>query len=431
MKKIALLTICIALMCAPAHAQGVLGRLGERARQAVENNVGNKIEQGINDLLNGKENNKEEQQTQPAQQQPAAPASSTQPASQVQAVQINWNNYDFVSGDEIIFEDTMEGEQLGEFPSMWDLLEGEAQITEINGEKCICISQSGAITPLFRDGKTYLTEECTIEYDVFIRQEEPWNAQFGEKEHGWAAWQKLTTQLPTGNRISDDRSGFRMYHNIVNREGDGLTMDTDLFYDWETASGDHRNGQFELRNLETEAWHHVAISFNKRALKVYFDSERVANIPNAAVPTFVWFEASNDDPYTFFIKNVRIAKGAVPLYDRLASDGKIVTYAITFDTGKATIKPESTGEINRITQIMKDDNSIKFEVQGHCDATGSDAVNDPLSQRRAEAIVDALVANGIAKDRLTAVGKGSHEPIADNSTEEGRAKNRRVEFVKK
>ncbi len=121
----------------------------------------------------------------------------------------------------------------------------------------------------------------------------------------------------------------------------------------------------------------------------------------------------------------------MPLYDRLASDGKIVTYAITFDTGKATIKPESTGEINRITQIMKDDNSIKFEVQGHCDATGSDAVNDPLSQRRAEAIVDALVANGIAKDRLTAVGKGSHEPIADNSTEEGRAKNRRVEFVKK
>ena len=126
-----------------------------------------------------------------------------------------------------------------------------------------------------------------------------------------------------------------------------------------------------------------------------------------------------------------MAKGAVPLYDRLTSDGKIVTYGITFDSGKSTIKPESMAEISRIQKLMTENASLKFEVQGHCDSTGSAATNDKLSQERADAIVAKLVELGIAKDRLTAVGKGSREPIADNSTEEGKAKNRRVVFVKK
>lgn len=75
--------------------------------------------------------------------------------------------------------------------------------------------------------------------------------------------------------------------------------------------------------------------------------------------------------------------------------------------------------------------SVRFEVQGHCDNQGSDKVNDPLSQKRSEAIVNALVKLGVDEFNLKAVGKGSHEPVADNSTEEGRAKNRRVEFIKR
>ena len=157
------------------------------------------------------------------------------------------------------------------------------------------------------------------------------------------------------------------------------------------------------------------------------------NLPNVMRPTRMALRSvSNcEEGDRFYLKNIRMAKGAVPLYDRLASDGKIVTYAITFDTGKATIKPESAIEIGRIAKLMQDNPNLAFEVQGHCDATGSDAVNDPLSQKRAEAIVAALVEQGIAAARLSAVGKGSHEPIAENSTDEGRAKNRRVEFVKR
>ena len=97
----------------------------------------------------------------------------------------------------------------------------------------------------------------------------------------------------------------------------------------------------------------------------------------------------------------------------------IVTYDITFDVNKADIKEESLVEINRIKTLMDQNPELKYEV------------NQKLSEKRAQAIVDKLVELGIDESRLTAVGKGQYAPIADNATEEGRAQNRRVVFVAK
>ena len=117
---------------------------------------------------------------------------------------------------------------------------------------------------------------------------------------------------------------------------------------------------------------------------------------------------------------------------RVARDvAEIISYDITFDVGKATLKPESDKEIARIVALMIDDPSLEYEVQGHTDNTGNAASNLKLSQKRAQAVVDRMVKLGVPKERLTAVGKGQDEPIADNDTEEGRAQNRRVVFVKK
>ena len=205
-----------------------------------------------------------------------------------------------------------------------------------------------------------------------------------------------------------------------------------------------KNGSTSVNSTDGEAssgsqlvlndgqWHHYAISFNKRALKVYIDGVRVINIPNAKTGAgwITFFNGSNEPENVTYLKNVRIAKGAVPLYDRMMTDGKIITYGITFDVGKSTIKPESMGEINRIVQLMNENPELKFSVEGHTDNTGSAASNQKLSEQRSEAIVAKLVEMGIEESRLTAVGKGQNSPIADNNTDEGRAKNRRVEFVK-
>ena len=97
---------------------------------------------------------------------------------------------------------------------------------------------------------------------------------------------------------------------------------------------------------------------------------------------------------------------------------------------KATIKPESMGTLNMIVNVMKSNPGLKFEVDGHTDNIGTDAHNMILSQQRADAVKTQLITMGIDASRLTSKGFGDSKPIADNSTFDGKANNRRVEFVK-
>lgn len=118
------------------------------------------------------------------------------------------------------------------------------------------------------------------------------------------------------------------------------------------------------------------------------------------------------------------------ILDALNSQG-FIALDIRFDTGQATIKEESKPLIDQIAAALRDDAGLKVSVEGHTDNTGTPEGNKTLSMKRAEAVVAALVQAGIAAGRLNAVGWGQEKPVADNRTEEGRAKNRRVEVVKK
>lgn len=113
---------------------------------------------------------------------------------------------------------------------------------------------------------------------------------------------------------------------------------------------------------------------------------------------------------------------------RIAVGSKVVLNNVFFATGKAVLKDESKTELNNLLKLMKDAPTLKLEISGHTDNTGSDAINQKLSEKRAKAVVDYLVANGIDPDRLTYKGYGSKEPVADNKTKDGRRQNRRTEF---
>ena len=434
MKRIVLLVTVLALACASASAQGMLGRLKERAKNAVENNIGNKVEEGINSVFNKNKNqNQEQEAAKPANPQEAAEGEEavgeTVDFAAIQA------KSDFKRGGTVFFNDELKGEQLGEFPSKWDLLSGsEVEVVNIKGVNAIKM-EGGRIQPLMEE-KYYLPEEFTIEFDVL--------SQPAQEGSSWDATLDIVLKAEDGYNAFDIRTSVET-HTLNNPSGGyyGIGWGWGAY----NPNGDKIDGEpgtaAIAKVFKKNDWNHIAISFNKRAFKMYLNYERIVNIPNMKQPRSWYMEGDSDSNKGVYVTNIVMAKGAVELYDRNATDyssavekaivetGKFVTNNILFETGKATLKPESMEEIEKVADYMKKNPSARFEVQGHTDNSGSDKVNDPLSQERAEAVVKALEGLGVDPFNLRPVGKGSHEPVADNGTEAGRAQNRRVEFIKK
>ena len=198
------------------------------------------------------------------------------------------------------------------------------------------------------------------------------------------------------------------------------------------SAGSYGSTKIETKDEDYPFWQRIAISFNIRSLKVFYGEQRTTNIPNIqANPTGITISGCQcHSGNQSMIRDIRIAKGHEKLYDRVVTAGKFTTNGIRFDVGKATLRPESMGVINEIYNMMSDHPELKFSVEGHTDSDGDEASNMSLSMARAEAVINQLVSMGIESDRFEAKGFGESKPIDTNNTPEGKANNRRVEFIK-
>jgi len=151
----------------------------------------------------------------------------------------------------------------------------------------------------------------------------------------------------------------------------------------------------------------------------------------ALIPGLFWLFSHNRRPTT-----VQIIPSPRGTANRVATDlGVIVkrkmpeNVVLRFDTGSSTLRPESQEQLDRITASLRENPNVQIRVGGYTDNIGSAARNRQLSQNRANTVVAVLTRNGISPGRITAEGHGTQDPIADNSTAEGRSQNRRVAVV--
>ncbi|MNN38099.1 Outer membrane porin F precursor [compost metagenome] len=138
-----------------------------------------------------------------------------------------------------------------------------------------------------------------------------------------------------------------------------------------------------------------------------------------------------NDQLGFYVSNFRIAEGSGDMRSKLLSGGKLETSGILFATNSAEIKSDSEGTIKEVATVLSENPEMKIRIIGHTDAVGNASANLTLSKKRADAVRDILINDYQIKiTQIETDGKGDTSPVADESSEQNKAKNRRVEFVR-
>lgn len=396
MVKLALALFCSSMLLLAAAPPIAQAGLADKFKKKAEKVAEDKTDEAI-DAATGKpaEKTTDKSTTKPAGETTTpAPAGTSTSSTKMSAVS---TKFDFVPGDRVIFADDFTQDELGEFPARWGMKIGTFEVVEMGGERWLRnMSDDGTVYMKLPAGP--LPENWTLEFDFF-----------GEEPLHWA----MQVEGLNANGNTTWNIGYPEGQNLVFRSGD--------LYSTTTLEGGSVAGR-----------HHVMLLGRGPALKVYMDRQRLANVPDvtmAAGPT-VQFDIRLWAQTHPMITNVRFAEGPKPAKDLLAT-GKFVTHGIRFATGSDVVQPESAPILRQVAAWLEANPAARLSITGHTDNVGKADANLDLSKRRAAAVAKVLSGEfAIAADRLTTDGKGDTSAMADNTTAEGRAMNRRVEFAK-
>jgi outer membrane protein OmpA-like peptidoglycan-associated protein len=404
--------VIVLLLATTALAHGQIENILNRAKQKAEEKVKEKVEgndQGAEDPVESGTGEESE-----------APDGEGQAETKPSGIKA-YSKFDFVPGEKVlVIEDFMQ-DAVGDFPDKWNTNTSAETVTldGIEGH-WLMINRQGVFMPEFIDS---LPDDFTFEFDLLC-------------DNPGRAWSLYTSIITLSDRdhpeqwdVADNRFTFTIAPAVDNNSYSTIERRKAGIGE---AGATGPTKHFSDRTKPV----HVAVWRQKERVRVYFNEEKVWDLPKAMAKDtqynsiVYWLQGSATDA-NYFMSNLRLAVGAPDTRNKLLTEGKWVTHGILFDVNSATIKPESYGSLKEIANVLKENAEVRIRIIGHTDADGDEAKNLDLSKRRAASVKEVLVKEFLIEEsRMETEGMGETNPVDANTTPEGKANNRRVEFVK-
>ena len=408
-------------------------RIKEKVKQRADQKVDKAIDQGLDSVeASGKKSKKEK--TKIENEEGTETKIKTKSESETQQVSvvadvslISYSKFDFVPGEKTIFFDDFSQDNIGDFPVKWNT-NGKGEVVTNSKYPGKWLKMRNATTYLPEISSNKFPENYTIEYDMIAT---------GEDRNG--TFNLELTSLPNKQQVpgAGDNPGPGLYLTTqMNPSGQIRYLIQTTLTDGSNAGGNTDLDDETLTGKPNEKFH-VSITVNKQRFRYYVNEVKVLDLPrvmpavNYNAIVFRMWGWADDHPFDALFSNFRYAEGITDVRSKLITEGKLVTRGILFDVNSDKIKPESYGTLKEIAQVLKDNATVNVKIIGHTDSDGSAAANLDLSKKRSASVKNALSKDfGIGATRMQTDGKGASEPASPNTTAEGKASNRRVEFIK-
>ncbi|MDE3145204.1 MAG: OmpA family protein, partial [Bacteroidota bacterium] len=389
--------------------------------KAVDKNVKKPLDSTFDKTLNGPSNTKT---TDNKPTNDANKVAGTKTADESTPLTV-FSKFDFVPGKTVLYFDNFENDNIGETPMNW-LTSSSAEVVTIDGIEGKWLKMgSNYARHICRSKKQTWGNNFTVEFDMLFNASDV---------RGTYAYINLFNSA--GKMVTDE--------NLLKDINDGMPNATTLFYrinilqkDFNSyghnftlyKNGTKINSADNVKPLYTQGKPvHFSFCVQGKRFRCWINNLKIYDasaVDENSLPNQLGFYL-RDNAETY-ISNIRIAKD-VPDTRAEFNTGKIISNLL-FYSGTANLKPESMGALLDISKVIKDAPD-PVKIIGHTDSDGDDASNLKLSQQRADAVKTILVKEyGIDESKLTTEGRGETQPIADNKTAEGKAQNRRVEFI--
>lgn len=391
----------------------------ETIKRKVEEKTAEKTEQAMDSLfeapkkigkINRKKSNKNNNKT------PHANESESYETESNNKLAV-YSNFDFVPGNKILSYNDFSLDNVGDFPASWDTNgSGEIVTFDEDPQHWFALSNNSS----YITHQNPLPEEYTIEFDL---------AAYGISKKTTSNTELIVTL--------DESNGYK-----TSNTNSSVAIPFCQYIDAGIKISKTLNGKRQLFNIISKdireaivGFSHVSIAVNKTRFRMWINQTKVIDVPRLLNEGKAKYLKLNSKYFKhpdeqIFITNVKIAEGGLDLRAKLLEEGSFSTTGILFNSGSAAIKPASFGVLTQIAEALAN-GDIQVKIIGHTDADGDEDLNLSLSEKRAKSVKNILVTQfGIDASLIETEGKGETNPVANNNTVEGKAQNRRVEFIK-